>query len=155
MESRSGAAYRGPAVHRFHYTANTALVDTGNIHLVSGLPLADAIRSTNRIGDFDAELGRLVETDWPSVYAWNAEQRTLRQTVRGYERTLRHYGGLGCILLPAGFDDVFFDTAPYRRRSRTMRHPTSTSMPGRWRMPRCRRRSTSPSRPRRRRHPCW
>ncbi|BBK44905.1 serine hydrolase [Allostella vacuolata] len=113
MESRSGAAYRGPAVHRFHYTANTALVDTGNIHLVSGLPLADAIRSTNRIGDFDAELGRLVETDWPSVYAWNAEQRTLRQTVRGYERTLRHYGGLGCILLPAGFDDVFFDTAPY------------------------------------------
>lgn len=110
----ASVTYCGPAVSRFHYAANTALVDTGNIHLVSGLPLADAVRTTNRIGDHDAELGRLVETRPDSVYAFDAGRGTLTQTIGGYRRTLRHYGGLGCILLPAGFDDVFFDTGPHR-----------------------------------------
>lgn len=113
MVSQPVAPYRGPAVSRFHYAANTALVDTGNIHLVSGYELPDAIRSTNRIGDLDPALGRLVEEEWPSVYAFDPVRRTLSQTIAGYTRTLRHYGGLGCMLLPAGFDDVFFDTAPY------------------------------------------
>lgn len=110
----AGVTYRGPAVSRFHFAANTALVDTGNIHLVSGLPLADAVASTNRIGDLDPDLGRAVEADPDAVYAWDEARGTLTQTLRGYRRTLRHYGGLGCILLPAGFDDVFFDTAPHR-----------------------------------------
>jgi CubicO group peptidase (beta-lactamase class C family) len=113
MVQNPPASYCGPAVTRFHYAANTALVDTGNIHLVSGMDLPDAIRSTNRIGDLDPALGRLVETDWQSVYAFDEGRRTLRQTVAGYTRRLRHYGGLGCMLLPAGFDDVFFDTTPY------------------------------------------
>ncbi len=107
------ASYRGPAVSRFHYAANTSLVDTGNIHLVSGLGLPEAIRSTNRIGDLDPVLGRLVEEEWRSVYAFDAARDTLTQTIAGYTRTLRRYGGLGCMLLPAGFDDVFFDTSPY------------------------------------------
>ncbi|BBK33982.1 CubicO group peptidase (beta-lactamase class C family) [Stella humosa] len=115
MDTRSTPAiYSGPAVSRLHYAANTSLVDTGNIHLVSGLPLPEAIRSTNRIGDLDPALGHEVQRDWQRIYAFDAGRGTLTQTIGGYRRTLRHYGGLGCILLPAGFDDVFFDTTPYR-----------------------------------------
>ncbi|MCC7275831.1 MAG: serine hydrolase [Alphaproteobacteria bacterium] len=106
-------AYAGPAVSRFHFAANQALMETGNVHLVSGLPLPDAIRTTNRIGDLDPGLGRLVEEDWRSVYAWDADAQVLTQTIDGYGRHLRRYGGMGCVLLPAGFDAPFFDAAAH------------------------------------------
>ncbi|MGE0716115.1 MAG: serine hydrolase, partial [Alphaproteobacteria bacterium] len=109
----SRPAYTGPAVTRFHFAANTALMETGNVHLVSGLPLGEAVRTTNRIGDHDPRLGRLVEADWRTVYAWDADRAVMTQTLDGYSRSLRRYGGLGCVLLPAGFDDVFFDPSAH------------------------------------------
>ncbi|MGE0723414.1 MAG: serine hydrolase domain-containing protein [Alphaproteobacteria bacterium] len=102
-------AYTGAAVTRFHYSCNTALMETAATHLVSGLPLADAIRASNRLGELDPALAAEIEADPTAFYRWDAATRTLSQTIRGYTRRVRELGGLGCVLLPAGFDAPHFD----------------------------------------------
>ena len=81
---------------------------------VSERDLDEALRNSARRILPEADWQRLVgrseeDSDAELRIDWNA--RTVRATLHGFSGRAKHHGDQGCVILPAGLDEVFFKTA--------------------------------------------
>jgi CubicO group peptidase (beta-lactamase class C family) len=111
--------YTGPALSTFQYIANLSLMSVAASHFISRMPLARAMDATYQLkADFPAwweDEGSKISPIVPDG------KDGLVHTAGGYRRVARFYGDLGCVLVPSGHDEPFFDAQSFRNLPRSGR----------------------------------
>lgn len=102
-----------PARSAFEYDANSNLLHAGCAHLITGLPLEEAVTSSAALLDTFPEQAAPLAASPAGCYRWDADKRILTQTIGDFERGLLACGPLGAVLLPAGLDAPYFDPDAY------------------------------------------
>jgi len=103
--------YTGPAVSHFQYMANLYLTAVTASHFISGFDLQDSVAATYELADQFPDWWR--DEAGETAPFERLDATTLAHTARGYRRVARSLGDAGCVLLPSGHDEPFFDVGRY------------------------------------------